>query len=127
MRRPITILTLCVLGIGALSIARADDDGLRVYLNGKWQALDTAARVDTLISLRVTSGNNMGLTLYNTGFIGTNLADRSPSMEFPLRSTQEHLVRAGLWVGDSRPANRPRVWSRPRRSMDPSGASIPTR
>jgi hypothetical protein len=99
MRRPITILTLCVLWIAALPIARADDDGLRVYLNGKWQALDAAARIDTLISLRVTSGNNMGLTLYNTGFVGTNLADRSPSMEFPLRSTQEHLVRAGLWVG----------------------------
>lgn len=79
--------------------ARAGDDDVRVYKDGKWQEYDDFAKSDTLISLRVTSGNNMGVTFYNTGFVGTNLADRSPSMEFPLRSGQEHLVRAGLWVG----------------------------
>jgi hypothetical protein len=54
---------------------------------------------DTLITLRVTSGNNIGLTVWNNGFIGTNFADRSPSLEYPLGSGQEHLTRAGLWVG----------------------------
>jgi hypothetical protein len=58
-----------------------------------------AAAEDTLITTRTTSANAMGLTIYNNGFFGNNLASRDPSLEYPLGSAEEHLVRAGLWVG----------------------------
>ncbi len=75
-------------------------DSQQVYDGTTWVSSHEAFfDEDTLISLIVTSGNNLGLTVYNNGFIGTNLANRSPSMEYPLRSGEEHLVRAGLWVG----------------------------
>jgi hypothetical protein len=51
------------------------------------------------VRLRTTSANDMGIRFYNTGMIGNNLESRSPSMEFPLRSDQEHLIRGGIWVG----------------------------
>jgi hypothetical protein len=44
-------------------------------------------------------GNALGLVMTNYGFFGNNFVTRSPSMEYPLGSQQEHLVRAGLWVG----------------------------
>ncbi|MCK4306053.1 MAG: hypothetical protein KAY24_17570 [Candidatus Eisenbacteria sp.] len=47
----------------------------------------------------ITSGNAIGLSVYSNGFFGNNLKSRSPSMEYPVGSEQEHLVRAGLWVG----------------------------
>jgi hypothetical protein len=46
-----------------------------------------------------TDGNALGLVITNYGFFGNNLVTRSPSMEYPLGSQIEHLVRAGLWVG----------------------------
>src|SRR5215470_1532885 len=46
-----------------------------------------------------THNNRVGLTVTNYGFLGNNLTDRQPSMEYPLGSGYEHLVRAGLWVG----------------------------
>jgi hypothetical protein len=46
-----------------------------------------------------THGNRVGFTVTNYGFFGTNLTDRQPSMEYPLGSGMEHLVRAGIWVG----------------------------
>jgi hypothetical protein len=51
--------------------------------------------------VRVTDDNLMGLTVTNYGFIGNNFISRSPSMEYPLGSGFEHLVRAGLWFGAS--------------------------
>ncbi len=111
MRRRAGFLLLLLLAAAALPAcppvgrALAQDagaDGLatpRAWRDGAWQPLQGLATSDTLISLRVTSGNNLGLTVYNNGFLGTNLSDRSPSLEYPLRSGQEHLVRAGLWVG----------------------------
>lgn len=50
-------------------------------------------------SLRVTDNNLMGVTITNYGFIGNNFVSRSPSMEYPLGTGYEHLVRGGLWVG----------------------------
>ncbi len=46
-----------------------------------------------------TKSNRVGLSITNYGFFGTNLTDRTPSMEYPLGSGLEHLVRAGIWVG----------------------------
>ena len=48
----------------------------------------------------VTSGNSIGLTVYSDGFFGNNFTSRRPSMEYPNGDLdQEHLVRAGIWVG----------------------------
>lgn len=49
-------------------------------------------------TFETTNGNNLGLTVFNDGFVGNNLASREPSMEFPLGSNIEHLVRSGIWV-----------------------------
>ncbi len=55
---------------------------------------------DTLITFRTTTANNMALTFFNTGFLGSNMSSRQlASLEYPDGSAQEHLVRAGLWVG----------------------------
>jgi hypothetical protein len=43
--------------------------------------------------------NEVGLTVSNYGFFGTNFNSRSPSFEYPLGSGYEHMSRAGLWVG----------------------------
>ena len=55
--------------------------------------------VDETITFRITSGNNLGLTLFNDGFFGNNFANRQPSFEYPLGSNIDHMVRGGLWVG----------------------------
>jgi hypothetical protein len=41
----------------------------------------------------------MGLVVTNYGFFGNNFVTRNPSMEYPLGSAQEHMIRAGLWIG----------------------------
>lgn len=43
--------------------------------------------------------NQVGLTISNYGFFGTNFSSRSPSFEYPLGTGYEHMSRAGLWVG----------------------------
>lgn len=61
--------------------------------------LTTSFAQDVDVEHQVTTGNNLGLALQNDGFIGNNLASREPSMEYPLGSDIEHLVRAGVWIG----------------------------
>jgi hypothetical protein len=96
------LLLLASVTIGpaaAQDMEQSDFPNAAVWRDGQWEALSPAdVMADTLISLRVTTGNNLGLTVYNNGFLGTNLVNRSPSMEYPLRSGQEHLIRAGIWV-----------------------------
>ena len=63
-----------------------------------------AARAATAVdSIRyvtaITDGNQVGLTVTNYGFFGTNFLNRAPSFEYPLGSGYEHMSRAGLWVG----------------------------
>ena len=50
-------------------------------------------------STRITNNNKVGLTTTNYGFYGNNFSSRAPSMEYPLGSAFEHLIRAGLWIG----------------------------
>ncbi len=57
-------------------------------------AADTFAYVD-----RVTDGNLLGLNVTNYGFFGNDFVTRDPSMEYPLGSEVDHLIRAGLWFG----------------------------
>ena len=48
---------------------------------------------------RITSANQVQVTLTNHGAIGNGFTSRSASFEYPAGSGFEHLVRAGLWVG----------------------------
>jgi len=70
---------------------------------GAAAASDTSVRVFvSLISGRDESGrdlNLMSMNITNYGFIGNNFTVRTPSMEYPVGTGHEHLVRGGLWVG----------------------------
>ena len=70
---------------------------------GAAAASDTSVRVFvSLISGRDESGrdlNLMSMNITNYGFIGNNFTSRTPSMEYPVGTGHEHLVRGGLWVG----------------------------
>ena len=62
--------------------------------------INAGTAVDSLrYVFRVTDSNLMGITVTNYGFIGNNFFSRTPSMEYPLGTGYEHLVRGGLWVG----------------------------
>ena len=50
-------------------------------------------------SIKIANDNLLGTTITNYGFLGNNFLSRSPSLEYPLGSGWEHLVRGGLWVG----------------------------
>ena len=64
---------------------------------------DTSVRVSvSLISGRDEQGrdlNLMSMNVTNYGFIGNNFTVRTPSMEYPVGTGHEHLVRGGLWIG----------------------------
>ena len=62
-------------------------------------AVAEAAADSVRYATRITNNNLLGITLTNYGFIGNNFVSRSPSFEYPLGSNNEHLVRAGWWVG----------------------------
>ncbi|MCX5801908.1 MAG: hypothetical protein NTX17_11065 [Candidatus Eisenbacteria bacterium] len=49
--------------------------------------------------IRVHDASRIGMTVTNYGFLGNNFINRSASLEYPLGSTVDHLIRAGLWVG----------------------------
>lgn len=51
------------------------------------------------IAIRQTDINALGFVITNFGFFGDNFDDREPSMEYPLGSQIDHLIRAGLWIG----------------------------
>jgi hypothetical protein len=59
----------------------------------------TALEQGAPFSQKQTDGNATGLVISNYGFFGNNFVTRSPSMEYPLGSQIEHLIRAGVWVG----------------------------
>ncbi len=62
-------------------------------------AAEAALAESLRFTVRVTDNNLMGITVSNYGFVGNNFVSRSPSMEYPLGSGYEHMVRSGLWVG----------------------------
>jgi len=49
--------------------------------------------------IRVHNASRIGMTITNYGFLGNNFINRSPSLEYPLGSTVDHLIRAGMWIG----------------------------
>src|SRR5262249_45027224 len=67
---------------------------------------EAAARVERLaasdsiaFAARVMTGNKVGLTLTNYGFIGTNFSSLAASFEYPLGTNHMHMVRGGPWIG----------------------------
>ncbi len=50
---------------------------------------------------KFTSVNQIGLTVNNNGFLGTNLpnAESDPSFEYPLGTDIERMIRGGIWIG----------------------------
>jgi len=73
---------------GALPSAAGADTSVRVFVS-LISGRDEAGRDLNLMSMNVT----------NYGFLGNNFSTRTPSMEYPVGSGHEHLVRGGLWVG----------------------------
>jgi hypothetical protein len=49
--------------------------------------------------IRIHDVSRIGMTVTNYGLLGNNLVTTSPSLEYPLGSGIDHLIRAGLWVG----------------------------
>jgi len=100
-----TLLGVALAGLLGRALGPADAAGADHHPPAPAAARPPAAPVmlgateDTLITTRTTSANAMGLTIFNNGFFGNNMASRDPSLEYPLGSAEEHLVRAGLWVG----------------------------
>jgi hypothetical protein len=100
------LLALVLAGVLAAGAAHADVfDHLppRPFSRPAAAAADTASRVFvSLISGRDETGrdlNLMSVNLTNYGFIGNNFTSKTPSMEYPVGTGHEHLVRGGLWIG----------------------------
>lgn len=99
MRRALVLaLLLAVPGL-----AQSAPEPKRGPVTPRAATVDTSARVFvSLISGRDEAGrdlNQMSINLTNYGFVGNNFASRTPSMEYPVGTGHEHLVRGGLWVG----------------------------
>ncbi|MEO5987423.1 MAG: hypothetical protein ABIU54_08345 [Candidatus Eisenbacteria bacterium] len=94
MMRRVLVLTAALMGLCA-SLALADDHARTpAEPTGIWAAQDGVN-----FAIRIMEQNLMGLSITNYGFIGNNFVTRSPSMEYPLGTGYEHLVRGGLWIG----------------------------
>jgi hypothetical protein len=50
-------------------------------------------------AFNVMDQNQVGMTISNYSFTGTNFTSSAPSFEYPLGSTHMHMVRGGLWIG----------------------------
>ena len=62
--------------------------------------LQTADTCDSVrYDIRIHDVSNIGMTVTNFGLFGNNFMNRSASLEYPLGSTIDHLVTAGLWIG----------------------------
>ena len=102
MARRLGIALLLVMS-GTAQAGRIDRSSERAEVMPRAASADTSSRVNvSLISGRDEAGrdlNLMSINLTNYGFIGNNFAVRTPSMEYPVGTGHEHLVRGGLWVG----------------------------
>jgi hypothetical protein len=88
------VMMLMFLAYGM--VAQAEDDR---HLPANRDPHPLLLQEDVPFQIKQTDGNALGFVITNYAFFGDNFVTRSPSMEYPLGSQQEHLVRAGLWVG----------------------------
>ena len=96
MRRSVPLLGGLALLVAAAAGAETDH---RAATPPAPFAVEAAQAESIRYAVRTADNNQMGVAVTNYGFIGNNYATRSPSMEYPLGTSFEHLVRAGLWVG----------------------------
>src|SRR2546422_136684 len=92
-RLPILLLLLAAAPEARAQDAHASHDRPAAPL----AALATADSI--AFAAKVATGNLVGVTITNYGFIGNNFISRDPSLEYPLGAGYEHMVRGGLWVG----------------------------
>jgi hypothetical protein len=91
------MVTACTAAAATAAYAGDETQSVRRDAEPAW--VQAAASDSIAYSINVMDQNQIGLTLSNYGFIGTNFYSSAPSFEFPLGSTHMHLVRGGLWVG----------------------------
>jgi len=112
--RAIPVVVLCALATWAAPV-RGDENGavhwrratratsLRRPAPPAVAQADSARIYATKLSSRdeitFRDLNLMSMTVSNYGFIGNNFTSRSPSMEYPVGTGHDHLVRGGLWIG----------------------------
>ena len=96
-RRPLWLVALPLAFLAG--VAPAAEDHLPVPAPSGAQRVQAAASDSIQYAARVLSGNKVGLTLTNYGFIGTNFSSYAPSFEYPLGSSHMHMVRGGPWIG----------------------------
>jgi len=91
-------LPLAMLAVPAGPASAAEDHPVPAAPASAREASSTAS--DSIAyAARVMSGNKIGMTLTNYGFIGTNFSSFAPSFEYPLGSSHMHMVRGGPWIG----------------------------
>ena len=97
-RRHIALLGLLGWSLVGGSEAQAADHERRAPVAVPLGAQATLA--DSAYDLKVTRNNLMAVSVTNYGFVGNNFVSLdSPSLEYPVGTRYEHLVRGGLWVG----------------------------
>ena len=95
-RFPILMILTCVMA-GAVNadVPRAEVEPHSVRTP---QMIPLSTADSIAYAAKVAGGNLVGVTVTNYGFVGNNFVSRDPSLEYPLGSGFEHLVRGGLWV-----------------------------
>ena len=96
-KRTSIIAGLSLAGLLGLTLSSAAHDPIYTDPSPELSVMEAAG--DAPFLQRQTDGNALGLVISNYGFFGNNFVTRQPSMEYPLGSQIEHLVRAGLWIG----------------------------
>lgn len=99
MRNPVRVLLVLVSLQAVGSAAGPAAAGSDHYATASPFAAEAAQAESIRFTVRVTDNNLMGVTVTNYGFVGNNFVSRTPSMEYPLGTGYEHMVRGGLWVG----------------------------
>lgn len=85
--------------LAALAAALVLASGAAAARAPKPAASEQTSADSILYAVRTIDNNLLGIAITNYGFIGNSFSARSPSLEYPLGSKFEHLVRGGVWVG----------------------------
>jgi len=90
-------LALSITGLAGSAVAASPHDAPYWYEQATYPTtgLSDSVRYD----VRIHDVSRIGMTITNYGFLGNNFVNRSPSVEFPLGSTIDHLIRAGIHIG----------------------------
>lgn len=86
----------CLVFAAAPALGQVDADH---FAMGAHPLLSESAQAAVNYAILIMNNNKLGVAVTNYGFIGNNFVARTASMEYPLGSGYEHLVRGGLWVG----------------------------